>query len=78
MDERPAKPTYNELVSVVAELRSANVQLRSINVEFHARVVELHAHVELLQRRDLIETVQHLVQSHLAGRPTDLRTSTSG
>jgi len=56
-DESPAKPTHDELVSVVAELRPANVRLRSINVEFHARVVELHAHVELLQRRDLIETV---------------------
>jgi len=30
------------------------------------------------QGRHLIKTVQHLVQSHLAGRPTDLLTSTSG
>jgi len=58
MDERPAKLTYDELVSVVAELRSANVQLHSINVElharvveFHTRVVEFHTRVELLQRR---------------------------
>jgi len=50
-DERPAKPTDDELVSVVAELRSANVQMRSINVELHARVVEFHARAELLQRR---------------------------
>ena len=51
IDERPAKPTDDELVSVVAELRSANVQLRSINVELHVRIVEFHARVIELQAR---------------------------
>lgn len=50
MDERPAKPTYDELVSVVAELRSVtNAQLRMINVELHARVERLQRRVGQLE-----------------------------
>ena len=77
MDERPAKPPYDERVSVVAELRPANVRLRSINVEFHARVVEFHARVVELHARVIefharVELLQRRVgqlEAELRSRP---------